>query len=176
MHAVEIKKTGGPEVLEIKDIKLSEPNSGEVLIKQTAIGLNYIDTYHRSGLYPVPLPSGIGLEGAGIIEKVGPETNGFKEGDKVAYAAAPIGSYATHRIYPTKSLIKVPDGIDLEIVAAIMTKGLTTFYLLHKTYEAKSGETVLFHAAAGGVGPNFLSMGKEFRLQCNRNSWVGGKN
>ena len=171
MKATEIKKTGGPEVLELKDIKLSDPKSGEVLIKQVAIGLNYIDTYHRSGLYPVPLPSGIGLEGAGIIEKVGPDTNGFKEGDKVAYAAAPIGSYATHRIYPIKSLIKVPEGIDLEIVAAIMTKGLTTFYLLHKTYVAKSGETVLFHAAAGGVGQIFCQWAKS--LGCNVIGTVG---
>ena len=103
MKAIEIKKTGGPDVLELKNIELSDPKSGEVLIKQVAIGLNYIDTYHRSGLYPVPLPSGIGLEGAGIIEKVGPDTNGFKVGDKVAYAAAPIGSYASHRVYPVKS-------------------------------------------------------------------------
>ena len=110
MKAVEIKKTGGPEVLELKDIKLADPSNGEVLIKQVAIGLNYIDTYHRSGLYPVPLPSGIGLEGAGIIEKVGSDTDGFNVGDKVCYAAAPIGSYATHRIYPTKSLVKVPEG------------------------------------------------------------------
>ena len=160
MKAAEIKKTGGPEVLELKNIKLSDPKSGEVLIKQVAIGLNYIDTYHRSGLYPVQLPSGIGLEGAGIVEKVGPDASGFKEGDRVAYAAAPIGSYATHRIYPIKSLIKVPEGIDLEIVAAIMTKGLTTFYLLHKTYLAKSGETVLFHAAAGGVGQIFCQWAK----------------
>ena len=160
MQAAEIKQTGAPEVIELKNVKLSDPKSGEVLIKQVAIGLNYIDTYHRSGLYPVPLPSGIGLEGAGIIEKIGPDANGFKEGDKVAYAAAPIGSYATHRIYPVKSLIKVPDGIDLQIVAAIMTKGLTTFYLLHKTYKVKSGETVLFHAAAGGVGQIFCQWAK----------------
>ena len=160
MKAVEINKTGGPEVLGLKDIKLSDPKSGEVLINQKAIGLNYIDTYHRSGLYPVPLPSGIGLEGAGIIEKVGPDTDKFKEGDKVTYAAAPIGSYASHRIYPIKNLIKVPDEIDLEIIAAIMTKGLTTFYLLHKTYEAKSGQTVLFHAAAGGVGQIFCQWAK----------------
>ncbi len=173
MHAVEIKKTGGPEVLTVKEIKLPEPKSGEVLINQVAIGLNYIDTYHRSGLYPVPLPSGIGLEGAGIIEKVGPETKGFKEGDKVAYAAAPIGSYATHRIYPIKSLIKVPDGIDLEIIAAIMTKGLTTFYLLHKTYKAKSGETILFHAAAGGVGQIFCQWAKS--LGCNVIGTVGSE-
>ena len=160
MQAAEIKQTGAPDVIELKNVKLSDPKSGEVLIKQVAIGLNYIDTYHRSGLYPVPLPSGIGLEGAGIIEKIGPDANGFKEGDKVAYAAAPIGSYATHRIYPVKSLIKVPDGIDLQIVAAIMTKGLTTFYLLHKTYKVKSGETVLFHAAAGGVGQIFCQWAK----------------
>ena len=171
MQAAEIRKTGGPEVLELKEIKLLEPKSGEVLIKQIAIGLNYIDTYHRSGLYPVPLPSGIGLEGAGIIEKVGPDTNGFKEGDKVCYAAAPIGSYSTHRIYPVKSLIKVPDGINLEIIAAIMTKGLTTFYLLHKTYEAKHGETVLFHAAAGGVGQIFCQWAKS--LGCNVIGTVG---
>lgn len=171
MRAAEIKKTGGPEVLELKDINLSDPKSGEVLIRQVAIGLNYIDTYHRSGLYPVPLPSGIGLEGAGVIEKVGPDTNGFAEGDKVAYAAAPIGSYASHRIYPTKSLVKVPDGIDLEIVAAIMTKGLTTFYLLHKTYKAKSGQTVLFHAAAGGVGQIFCQWAKS--LGCKVIGTVG---
>ena len=124
MQAIEIKKIGGPEVLELKDIKLEDPKANEVLIKHTAIGLNYIDTYHRSGLYPLPLPSGIGLEASGIIEKVGKDSGSFKEGDKVAYAAAPIGSYSTHRIYPTKSLVKVPDGIDLEIVASLMTKGL----------------------------------------------------
>ena len=173
MKAAEIKKTGGPEVIELKDINLKDPESGEVLIKQVAIGLNYIDTYHRSGLYPVPLPSGIGLEGAGIIEKVGSDTNGFKEGDKVAYAAAPIGSYATHRIYPVKNLIKVPDGIDLQIVAAIMTKGLTTFYLLHKTYEAKNGQTVLFHAAAGGVGQIFCQWAKS--LGCTVIGTVGSE-
>ena len=171
MKAVEINKTGGPEVLGLKDIKLSDPKSGEVLINQKAIGLNYIDTYHRSGLYPVPLPSGIGLEGAGIIEKVGPDTDGFKEGDKVTYAAAPIGSYASHRIYPIKNLIKVPDEIDLEIIAAIMTKGLTTFYLLHKTYGAKSGQTVLFHAAAGGVGQIFCQWAKS--LGCTVIGTVG---
>ena len=171
MKAVEIYKTGGPEVLGLKDIKLSDPKSGEVLINQKAIGLNYIDTYHRSGLYPVPLPSGIGLEGAGIIEKIGPDTDGFKEGDKVTYAAAPIGSYASHRIYPIKNLIKVPDEIDLEIIAAIMTKGLTTFYLLHKTYEAKSGQTILFHAAAGGVGQIFCQWAKS--LGCTVIGTVG---
>ena len=152
MKAVIISKVGGPEVLEIKDIKLEDPKSSEVLIRNEAIGLNYIDTYHRSGLYPVELPSNIGIEGAGIIEKVGPDVKDFKIGDKVAYASMPIGSYSTHRIFPTKKLVKVPEGIELENVVTLMTKGITTFYLLHKTYPVKSGETILYHAAAGGVG------------------------
>ena len=152
MKAVIINKTGGPEVLELKDIKLEDPKSGEVLIKNEAIGLNYIDTYHRSGLYPVELPSNIGIEGAGLIEKVGPDVNKFNVGDRVAYASMPIGSYSTHRIFPTKKLVKVPEGIELENVVTLMTKGITVFYLLHKTYPVRSGETILFHAAAGGVG------------------------
>jgi len=152
MKAVIISKVGGPEVLELKDIELEDPKSNEVLIKNKAIGLNYIDTYHRSGLYPVELPSNIGIEGAGIIEKIGPNVKNFKVGDKVAYASMPIGSYSTHRIFPTKKLVKVPEGIELENVVTLMTKGITTFYLLHKTYPVKSGETILFHAAAGGVG------------------------
>ena len=152
MKAIIISKVGGPEVLELKDIKLEDPKSNEVLIKNKAIGLNYIDTYHRSGLYPVELPSNVGLEGAGIIEKIGPNVKNFKVGDKVAYASMPIGSYSTHRIFPTKKLVKVPEGIELENVVTLMTKGITTFYLLHKTYPVKSGETILFHAAAGGVG------------------------
>ena len=171
MQAIEIKKIGGPEVLELKDIKLDDPKENEVLIKHAAMGLNYIDTYHRSGLYPLPLPSGIGLEASGVIEKVGKNVNNFKEGDKVAYAAAPIGSYSTHRIYPTKSLVKVPDGIDLEIVATLMTKGLTTFYLLHKTYPVKSGQKILFHAAAGGVGQIFCQWAKS--LGCEVIGTVG---
>ena len=171
MRAAEINKTGGPEVIEIKDIKLNDPKSGEVTIKNEAIGLNYIDTYHRSGLYPVQLPSGIGLEGAGIIEKIGPDITNFKEGDKVAYCAAPLGSYATHRNYPIKNLVKVPDGVGLEIAATLMTKGITTFYLLHKTYPVKSGETVLFHAAAGGVGQIFGQWAKS--LGCKVIGTVG---
>ena len=152
MKAVIINKTGGPEVLELIDIKLEDPKSGEVLIKNEAIGLNYIDTYHRSGLYPIELPSNIGIEGAGIIEKVGPNVKDFNIGDKVAYASMPIGSYSTHRIFPTKKLVKVPEGIELENVVTLMTKGITTFYLLHKTFPVKSGDTILYHAAAGGVG------------------------
>ena len=155
MKAVEINKTGGPEVLEVKDISLDKPGPDQVTIEQKAIGLNYIDTYHRSGLYPLKLPIGLGLEGAGIITEVGENVKDFKVGDKISYAGIPLGSYASHRNYPTKNLVKVPDGIDLEIAATLMTKGLTTNYLLTKTYQLKAGETVLFHAAAGGVGQIF---------------------
>ena len=171
MKAVIISKNGGPEVLELKDIKLGEPVSGEVLIKNEAIGLNYIDTYHRSGLYPLALPSPIGLEGAGEITKVGSDVKDFKVGDKVAYASMPIGSYATHRIFPTKKLVKVPNEIELENVVTLMTKGFTVFYLLHKTYPVKSGETILFHAAAGGVGQIFCQWAKS--LGCTVIGTVG---
>ena len=171
MKAVIISKNGGPEVLELKEIKLNDPISGEVLIKNEAIGLNYIDTYHRSGLYPVELPSNIGIEGAGKIEKIGPDVKEFKVGDRVAYASMPIGSYSTHRNFPTKKLVKIPDEIELENVVTLMTKGLTTFYLLHKTFPVKSGQTILFHAAAGGVGQIFGQWAKS--LGCTVIGTVG---
>ena len=171
MKAVEIKKTGGTEVLEIKDINLSKPEPEEVSIEQKAIGLNYIDTYHRSGLYPLKLPIGLGLEGAGIITEVGKNVKNFNVGDKISYAGIPLGSYSTHRNYPTKNLVKVPENIDLEVAATLMTKGLTTFYLLHKTYPVKSGETILFHAAAGGVGQIFGQWAKS--LGCTVIGTVG---
>ncbi len=173
MKSVVISKTGGPEVLEIKEIKLEDPKSNDVLIKNEAIGLNYIDTYHRSGLYPVELPSSIGIEGAGIIEKIGPDVKNFKIGDRVAYASMPIGSYSTHRIFPTKKLVKVPNEISLENVVTLMTKGFTVFYLLHKTYPVKSGETILFHAAAGGVGQIFCQWAKS--LGCSVIGTVGSE-
>tara|TARA_B100001540_G_scaffold117911_1_gene105658 strand:- start:177 stop:1148 length:972 start_codon:yes stop_codon:yes gene_type:complete len=171
MKAVIISRNGGPEVLEFKDIKLDDPKSGEVIIKNKAIGLNYIDTYHRSGLYPVELPSNIGIEGAGKIEKIGPDVKEFKVGDRVAYASMPIGSYSTHRIFPTKKLVKVPDEIEFDNVVTLMTKGLTVFYLLHKTYPVKSDETILFHAAAGGVGQIFCQWAKS--LGCTVIGTVG---
>ena len=171
MKAVIVSKNGGPEVLEIKDIKLEDPNSGEVLIKNEAIGLNYIDTYHRSGLYPVELPSKIGIEGAGIIEKIGPNVKSFSVGDRVAYASMPIGSYSTHRVFPVNKLIKIPDEIELENVVTLMTKGFTVFYLLHKTYPVKPGETILFHAAAGGLGQIFCQWAKS--LGCRVIGTVG---
>ena len=171
MKAVKIERNGGPEVIKIEEITLDKPGNDEVLIEHVAIGLNYIDNYHRSGLYPLKLPTGIGLEASGIIKEVGPNVSNFSVGDKVAYAALPLGAYSTHRIYPTKSLIKVPDGIDLTLAATLMTKGLTTFYLLHKTYPVSSGETVLFHAAAGGVGQIFCQWAKS--LGCKVIGTVG---
>tara|TARA_B100000427_G_scaffold218864_1_gene182892 strand:+ start:579 stop:1553 length:975 start_codon:yes stop_codon:yes gene_type:complete len=171
MKAAIINKTGGPEAIELKDINLEKPGEDEVTIEQKAIGLNYIDTYHRSGLYPLKLPTGLGLEGSGIITKIGSSVNNFKVGDKVAYAAAPLGSYSTHRNYPANKLVKVPDEVDLEVAATLMTKGLTTYYLLHQTYKVKSGETILFHAAAGGVGQIFGQWAKS--LGCKIIGTVG---
>ena len=171
MKAVEINKTGGAEVLEIKDISLSKPGPEEVTIEQKAIGLNYIDTYHRSGLYPLKLPISLGLEGAGIITDIGENVKNFKVGDKISYAGIPLGSYSTHRNYPTKNLVKVPENIDLEVAATLMTKGLTTYYLLHRTYPVKSGEIILFHAAAGGVGQIFGQWAKS--LGCTVIGTVG---
>ncbi len=165
MKKININKAGGPEVLELEEIKLSKPGAGEVLIEHVAIGLNYIDTYHRSGLYPLKLPTGLGMEASGIIKDVGPDVSDFSVGDKVAYAAVPLGAYSTHRIYNTKNLVKVPEGIDLQIAACIMTKGLTAFYLLHKTYPVTSGETILFHAAAGGVGQIFCQWAKSLGVK-----------
>ena len=171
MKKVELNKPGGPEAIQFKDINLEKPADGEVTIEQKAIGLNYIDTYHRSGLYPLKYPTGIGLEGAGIITEIGTNVDNFKIGDRVAYASVPLGSYSTHRNYPAKNLVKVPDDIDLDIVATLMTKGLTTFYLLHKTYKVKSGEVILYHAAAGGVGQIFGQWAKS--LGCNVIGTVG---
>ena len=171
MKAVKINKNGGPEVLELKDITLTKPGNEEVLIEHAAIGLNYIDTYHRSGLYPLALPSGLGMEASGIIKEIGSNVSGFSVGDKVAYAAVPLGAYSTHRIFKTKNLVKVPDEIDLTLAATLMTKGLTTFYLLHKTFPVKSGQTILFHAAAGGVGQIFGQWAKS--LGCTVIGTVG---
>ena len=154
-RSIIIKKNGGPEVLELLDVNVGSPGPNEIKVNNYAIGLNYIDTYHRSGLYPLPLPSGIGLEAAGKIEEVGSNVTEFNKGDNVAYASLPIGAYSEQRIIQTKSVIKIPDGISHKIAAALMTKGLTTNYLLTQTYPIKAGETVLFHAAAGGVGQIF---------------------
>ena len=159
-RVVKIEKNGGPEVLQIKNIGLKEPLPDQVLIETKAIGLNYIDTYHRSGLYPLPLPSGIGVEASGVIKKIGSKVKALSVGDSVAYGGLPIGSYADERIYPADKVVKLPEGITFEIAASIMTKGLTVFYLLYKTFPVKSNDTVLFHAAAGGVGQIFCQWAK----------------
>ena len=172
-RVVKIEKTGGPEVLKFETIKLDKPSSEEVLIEHKAIGLNFIDTYHRSGLYPLELPSGIGGEGSGIIKEVGSKVKDFSIGDQVAYAGAPLGSYSSERNYPTKNLVKIPDGIIFEVAATLMTKGLTTYYLLYKTYPVSSNETILFHAAAGGVGQIFCQWAKS--LGCKIIGTVGSK-
>ena len=150
-----IKNNGGPEVLELQDVNLEEPGPTEIKIKNLAIGVNYIDTYHRSGLYKLPLPTGIGLEASAKIEKIGSEVKDFNVGDLVAYASMPIGAYAQERIIPSKIAVKLPNYITPKIAATLMTKGLTTNYLICKTYKLKAGETILFHAAAGGVGQIF---------------------
>jgi len=170
-RVVKIEKTGGPEVLKLKTVNLEKPKPEEVTIEHKAIGLNFIDTYHRSGLYPIELPSGIGAEGAGIIKEVGSKVDGFSVGDKVAYVGTPLGAYSTERNYPTKNLIKVPEEISLEVAATLMTKGLTAYYLLFKTYPISSNETLLFHAAAGGVGQVFCQWAKS--LGCKVIGTVG---
>ncbi|MGP1253981.1 MAG: quinone oxidoreductase family protein [Kiloniellales bacterium] len=151
-HAIRIEQTGGPEVLRWMQTEVGAPGEGEVRLAQTAVGLNYIDVYHRSGLYPMDLPSGIGLEAAGRVEAVGPGVTDLKEGDRVAYASPPIGAYAEARLIPADRLVKLPEEIDDRLAAAMMLQGMTVQYLIRRTYKVKAGETVLFHAAAGGVG------------------------
>ena len=159
-RVVKIEKTGDPEVLKIENIEIEQPGPDEALIETKAIALNFIDCYHRSGLYPVKLPSGIGLEASGIIKKVGTKVKDLTVGDHVAYVSSPIGAYAEERVMPVNKLVKIPMEIGLEVAATIMTKGLTTHYLLHKTYPVKANDTILYHAAAGGVGQIFCQWAK----------------
>jgi len=150
--AIRIKSHGGPEVMQWEKVDVPAPGPGEALIRHTAIGLNFVDTYYRSGLYPLPLPAILGSEGMGVIEAVGPGVSEFHAGDRVAYCSGPIGSYAEARVMPADRLVKLPDGIDDKQAASMMLKGLTAHYLIRTTYRVKSGDTILFHAAAGGVG------------------------
>lgn len=149
---VKIRTQGGPEVMELVQEEVAAPAAGQVQVRQTAIGLNYIDTYHRSGLYPVQLPSGLGLEAAGVVEAVGAGVEHLQVGDRIAYGTGPIGAYATLRNLPANRVSKLPEGISDETAAAMMLKGMTVRYLLRETYMVQPGETILFHAAAGGVG------------------------
>ena len=151
-HAIRFHEAGGPEVLVWESVDLAAPGPGEVRIRHTAVGLNFVDIYTRSGLYPVPLPSGLGSEAAGVVEEVGPGVADLKPGDRVAYGSAPLGAYAEARLIAADRLLKLPDTISDETAAAMMLKGLTVQYLIRQTHRLQAGETILLHAAAGGVG------------------------
>lgn len=150
--AIRIHETGGPEVLKLVDVEVGDPGPGQARVRQHAVGLNYIDVYFRTGLYPQPLPAGIGMEGAGVVEAVGEGVTHVAPGDRVAYAGQPTGAYAEVRVMPAAPLVKLPDGIDFDTGAAMMLKGMTVQYLLRRTFTVQPGMTILFHAAAGGVG------------------------
>jgi len=152
-QAIRIHQTGGPEVMRWEEVSVPAPGPGDVHIRHSAVGLNYIDVYHRTGLYPPgELPVTLGLEGSGVVVAVGPEVAHFKPGDRIAYAGGPLGAYCTERVIPAHRLVAVPDAIDTEHAAAMMLQGMTARYLLRRTYQVKAGDTILFHAAAGGVG------------------------
>jgi NADPH:quinone reductase len=151
-HAIRFHQTGGPEVLVWEGVDVGKPGPGEARIRHTAVGLNFVDIYVRSGLYPTQLPSGLGSEAAGVVLELGPGVTDLKAGDRVAYGSSPLGAYAEERLIPADRLIKLPDGIDDKTAAAMMLKGLTVQYLIRQTHRVKSGETILLHAAAGGIG------------------------
>ncbi|HWJ95931.1 MAG TPA: quinone oxidoreductase [Telluria sp.] len=150
--AIRISRHGGPEVLEYVDVEVGEPGPGEVRVRNHAIGINFIDVYFRTGLYPMPLPSGLGQEGAGVVEAVGEGVTHVKPGDRVVYAGRPNGAYSELRVMPADLLVRLPDEIGYETAAAMMLQGLTVQYLFNRTYKLQAGQTILFHAAAGGVG------------------------
>lgn len=159
-HAIRIHRTGGPEVLQWEAVELPPPAAGEVRLRHHAVGLNFIDTYHRSGLYPLPLPSGLGMEGAGVVEAVGEGVAGLKVGDRVAYTGGPLDAYSEARNIEARHLVALPDDLSFEQGAAMMLQGITAQYLLHATYPVKAGETILVHAAAGGVGSILVQWAK----------------
>jgi NADPH2:quinone reductase len=150
--AVRFHEVGGPEVMRLEEIEVGDPGPGEVRVRHVAVGLNFADTYFRTGLYPSPLPAGLGVEAAGMIEAVGPDVSGFAAGDRVAYTGSPLGAYSTARVMPADSLVKLPDDIAFETASAMMMRGLTASYLMRRIWPLKTGETILLHAAAGGVG------------------------
>jgi NADPH2:quinone reductase len=158
-HAMRIYEHGGPEKLRWEEVQVGAPGEGEVRVRSTAVGLNFIDTYQRSGLYPMPLPFTPGSEGAGVVEAVGPKVKEFKVGDRVCYAG-PIGAYAEVLMRPAARLLKIPSGIDDNTAAAMMLKGMTSQYLIRRTYRVQKGDTILVHAAAGGVGQIMCQWGK----------------
>ncbi|MBV9900695.1 MAG: quinone oxidoreductase [Alphaproteobacteria bacterium] len=151
-YAIRFEKTGGPEVLEWQQVEVGKPGPGQARVRHTAVGLNFVDTYQRSGLYQMPLPSGLGSEAAGVVEEVGEGVADIKPGDRVAYGNAPLGAYSEARLIPADRLVKLPDGIADQQAAAMMLKGMTAWYLIRRTHVVKPGESILIHAAAGGVG------------------------
>jgi NADPH2:quinone reductase len=151
-RAIRMHQHGGPDVLRWEEVEVAKPTAGQALLRQTAVGLNFIDVYHRTGLYPVTLPSGIGLEAAGAVEALGPDVHDLKVGDRVAYAGGPLGAYADLRLIPADQLVRVPEGVEDRTAAAMMLKGMTAEYLLRRTVMVKHGDAILVHAAAGGVG------------------------
>ena len=160
MRAIRFDRTGGPEVLQLSDVPTPAPGPGEILIRNEAVGVNFIDIYHRTGLYPVPLPSGLGQEGAGVVEAVGPEAERFQVGDRAAYALGGIGSYAEYAKVPADRAVHVPAGVDSELAAASLLKGMTAEFLLHRCFAVRAGQPLLIHAAAGGVGQILVQWAK----------------
>jgi NADPH2:quinone reductase len=152
VKAIRMNRVGGPEVMELVDVELPPPGPGEVRMRHEAIGLNYIDVYHRTGLYPQPLPGALGVEGAGVVEELGEGVTDLKVGDRVAYGGRPLGAYSEARNIPAAQLLVLPEKIGFDTAAAMMLQGLTVQYLFHRTVPLKAGDTILFHAAAGGVG------------------------
>ncbi len=150
--AVRFHSVGGPEVLRLEGVEVGDPGPGEVRVRHVAVGLNFADTYFRTGLYPVSPPSGLGVEAAGVVEAVGPQVDHIQPGDRVAYTGSPLGAYSTARVMPAGSLVKLPDAIAFETAAAMMMRGLTSSYLMRRIWPLKAGDTILLHAAAGGVG------------------------
>ncbi|MEB8337213.1 quinone oxidoreductase family protein [Streptomyces endophyticus] len=159
-HAIRFYEPGAPEVLRWESAEVGGPGPGEVRVRHSAVGLNFADTYFRTGLYPAALPAGLGVEGAGVIEAVGPGVTDFAAGDRVTYTGSPLGAYSTERVMPTASLIKLPEAIAFDTAAAMTMRGLTTAYLLRRIHPLKAGDTVLLHAAAGGVGLIFCQWAK----------------
>ncbi|MEU6586054.1 quinone oxidoreductase [Nocardia sp. NPDC046763] len=159
-QAVRFYETGGPEVLRWETAEVGEPGPGEVRIRHEAVGLNFADTYFRTGLYPAALPAGMGVEAAGVIEAVGPGLIGFRPGDRVTYTGSPLGAYSTERLMPAEHLIRLPEDIPFETAASMTMRGLTTAYLLRRIHPLRAGDTVLLHAAAGGVGSLFTQWAK----------------
>ena len=151
-HAIKVHETGGPDSLRWEAVDAGDPGPGEVRVRHVAVGLNFIDVYHRTGLYPLPLPFVPGLEAAGVVEALGDAVEGLEVGDRVAYGAGPLGAYSQERLMPAEKLVRIPPGVDDNTAAAMMLQGMTVEYLLRRTYRVQAGDTILVHAAAGGVG------------------------